>query len=356
MRLSPQIFYAQEPTPPKGGKTVTSQIEVGKLRVKPGEKTSGFLKIGELAPTVPINLPFMVVNGLKDGPTLSLIAGEHTAEMSGIVATIRVLQELNPKGLSGRLIAVPCVNILGLPYYPDRYCPIDQKNTNRFYPGDPNGSVTDRMCDIVFNDVIAKGDYLIDLHDVGVLGHMAPFATFHKTGKKEVDAASGSLAKNCGSRIVVVTEHPYDRGQSITEASERGIPAVLHESASGRDVDTQYRVIINVMKYLGMMEGKPEISADQRIFQGGFQWLSPNHGGIVYPTLEKVGRMLSKGEIIAKIKDIFGETVEEIRAPQKGILIHMRWGGIVNTGDSIGELAFEYPSKEAVNASQRVLP
>jgi predicted deacylase len=334
----------------QGGGIVSKDIEVGKVRVKAGEKKSGFLRIGELAPAVPINLPFMIVNGVREGPKLCLIAGEHTSEMSGIVAIIRILQESNVKELSGSLITVPCVNILALPYYPDRYCPIDQKNVNRFYPGDSKGSVSDRLCDILFNEVILKSDYLIDFHDVGVLGHLAPYATFHRTGKKKVDAVSESLARNCGSRIVVVTKDPYDKGMSIAEASEKGIPAVLFESANGRDVDTQYKAIANVMKHLGMIKGKPEILANQRIFQGGFQWLSPNHGGIVYPALEKVGKMVSKGEVLAEIRDIFGEPIEEVRAPEKSMLLHIMWGGIVNTGTTIGEVIFEYPSKEVDTA------
>ena len=335
---------------------MNKQIEVRNVRIKPGEKKSGFLKIGELAPEVPVNIPFIVVNGLKKGSILSLIGGAHTAEMSGIVAIIRVLQELNPKELSGSLIAVPCVNILGLPYYPDRYCPIDQKNINRFYPGNPKGSITDRLCNIVFEEIIQKGDYLVDLHDLGVLSEAIPFSTFHISGNKEVDTASEALAKYSGTKVIVSESSKYDRGMSIAEASEREIPGIIHEAATSRGVDTQYRAIINIMKHLGMIEGESEVQVDQKIYQGGFHWLSANHGGIIFPALEKVGKMVSKDERIGQIKNIFGETIEEIKVPEKGLLLYIKYGGIVNTGDSIGELAFEYPRKEPENAMDRVLP
>jgi len=321
---------------------VNDRIEIGKVSVEPGRKGYGFLKIGETSPVVPIKLPFMIVNGIKEGPRLCLMAGEHTAELSGVMSIIRVLQELDPKELSGGVIGVPNVNILGFPFFPTEICPLDRKNINRIFPGKPDGSISKRLAYTLFNEIILKADYLIDLHDVGEWNYGVPFAIWHKTGKKEVDRVSESLAKYWCTKIVVVTRRPYDKGQSYAEASEQGKPAALNEAAEAKDVGTHYKGIINVMKYLGMIVGRPEIPTNQEPFQGGFEEIRVDRGGVFYPILDKVGKMVSEGEIVATVKSVFGETLEEVRAPKEGILIHMKWGAIVNTGDNIGELGLKW--------------
>ena len=37
-------------------------------------------------------------------------------------------------------------------------CPIDDKNPNRFFPGDPDGTFTQVMDDAIFNAVIKPSD------------------------------------------------------------------------------------------------------------------------------------------------------------------------------------------------------
>lgn len=320
---------------------MNDRIQIGKVSVQPGRKGYGFLKIGETSPAVPINLPFMVVNGVKEGPRLCLIAGEHTAELSGIISITRVLQELDPKELGGGVIGVPSVNVLGFPFFPTRICPLDHKNINRVFPGKPDGSISDRLAYILFNEIILKADYLIDLHDVGEWNYGVPFGIWHKTGKKEVDRVSESLAKYWCTKIVVVTERPYDKGQSYAEASEQGKSAALNETAEAKDVGTHYRGIMNVMKHLGMIAGEPEIPTDKEIFRGGFGEIRVNRGGVLHPILNKIGKTVSEGEIVASVKNVFGETLEEVRAPKEGVLIHMKWGAIVNTGENVGELALK---------------
>ena len=42
--------------------------------------------------------------------------------------------------------------------------PVDGKSMNRFYPGNPNGTQTERASWAITKQVVEKSDYLIDLH------------------------------------------------------------------------------------------------------------------------------------------------------------------------------------------------
>ncbi|MDG2066298.1 MAG: succinylglutamate desuccinylase/aspartoacylase family protein, partial [SAR324 cluster bacterium] len=73
------------------------------------------------------------------GPTVLLISGTHGDEYEGQVALSKLINQLKPEEIQGRIIIVPMANFpaakAGL-----RTSPIDEQNLNRIYPGDPDGS------------------------------------------------------------------------------------------------------------------------------------------------------------------------------------------------------------------------
>ncbi len=116
----------------------------------------------ELFEGVPVSTPVLVVNGELPGPTLCLTAAVHGDELNGIEIVRRVLHDIDPDKLSGRLIGVPIVNVQGF-RRGSRYLP-DRRDLNRYFPGNPNGSAAARIAHALFKDVIAHCDALVDLH------------------------------------------------------------------------------------------------------------------------------------------------------------------------------------------------
>ena len=108
--------------------------------------------------------PYTVVRGAEGGPHLALISGVHPAEYPAIEGNIRVTRALDPANLRGTVVSLPVIDMPAfLPRSPF-VCPIDGKNPNRFFPGDPEGTFTDVMDDAIFRAVIAPADALVDLH------------------------------------------------------------------------------------------------------------------------------------------------------------------------------------------------
>ena len=90
-----------------------------------------------------IMIPIAVVAGGR-GPTALFMAGNHGDEYEGQIALCRLIRELEPSEIQGRVIVLPAAN---LPAALDgaRVSPIDQGNLNRSFPGDPDGTVTEQI-------------------------------------------------------------------------------------------------------------------------------------------------------------------------------------------------------------------
>lgn len=100
------------------------------------------------------------------GPTVLLMSGIHGDEYEGQVALSRLIRDARAEDVSGQLIILPMAN------YPAakaglRTSPIDDLNMNRVFPGDPDGSATQALAHYVDSELIARADYVIDLHSGG---------------------------------------------------------------------------------------------------------------------------------------------------------------------------------------------
>ncbi|MDH5334009.1 MAG: succinylglutamate desuccinylase/aspartoacylase family protein, partial [Thermoleophilia bacterium] len=72
-----------------------------------------------------------------DGPTVLVLAGNHGDEYEGQVAALRLLQELEPERVSGRVIVIPVLSVAASKAN-TRNWP-SGANFNRSFPGRPDG-------------------------------------------------------------------------------------------------------------------------------------------------------------------------------------------------------------------------
>ncbi|HET9001000.1 MAG TPA: succinylglutamate desuccinylase/aspartoacylase family protein, partial [bacterium] len=153
-------------------------FEVGPLRAAPGTKVTGFLDV----PGTPIRMPVTLIRGPAPGPVLSVTAGVHGGEYPGIEAAIQTAASLDPAGIRG---AVIIVHIVDVPSFHGRniyVCPLDGKNPNRVFPGDPAGTASERLAHTVFTEVISRADYYVDLHGGDINEALVPFTIMLESG------------------------------------------------------------------------------------------------------------------------------------------------------------------------------
>ena len=76
-----------------------------------------------------------------EGPTVLLFSGVHGDEYEGQITLSKLICDLEPAAVSGRIILLPMANLpagkAGL-----RTSPIDGLNLNRVFPGDADGTPT----------------------------------------------------------------------------------------------------------------------------------------------------------------------------------------------------------------------
>ncbi|MBR9804776.1 succinylglutamate desuccinylase/aspartoacylase family protein, partial [bacterium] len=104
----------------------------------------------------------MVHRGLEDGPTIFITAALHGDEINGTGIIRALIQDPSLQLKRGTLILVPVLNLLGFERH-TRYLP-DRRDLNRCFPGSKRGSLAHRMAKIIFDEIVARADYGIDLH------------------------------------------------------------------------------------------------------------------------------------------------------------------------------------------------
>ena len=72
-------------------------FQLGSFKVKPGERVSGFLSLGDGE----FQLPVTILNGEEPGKTVLITAGIHAEEYVGIQAAIELADRLKTEKNSG---------------------------------------------------------------------------------------------------------------------------------------------------------------------------------------------------------------------------------------------------------------
>ncbi len=161
--------------------------------------------------------------GSPTGKNALVIAGIHGDEYEGPAAVAEFVGGLDRAGLCGSLTAVPVANppafLAGTRTNPDGL------NLARCFPGDPNGSPTQRLATALFSRLASGANYLIDLHSGGVEYVFLPVAGFY--GEPSSQNRSFCAARQFG--LPALWKLPVTDGVLSWEASKRGTLAIGNE-------------------------------------------------------------------------------------------------------------------------------
>lgn len=290
--------------------------------------------------------PYVAARGLSDGPNVALISGVHAGEYPAIVANIQFMKELDPAKLRGSIISIPIVDPPAFYARSAFVCPIDGKNPNRCFPGSPTGTFSEVLAHAIFSNILTPASHVIDLHGGDVYEHLAPFVIRRGSGNAEIDDVALGMARAFGAPHVVATKPSGAPLTGTTSAScaAAGIPAITTEVGgrglySDAERDAQKRGIQGVLRYLGALEGEPEIPANQRILHSSNSVLSPLEG-LWFPEVTLL-QEVSAGQRIGRIEDIFGTVLAEIHAPLPGVILYLTSSPAVREGGILGSVGAE---------------
>ncbi|MGZ4291694.1 MAG: succinylglutamate desuccinylase/aspartoacylase family protein [Gaiellaceae bacterium] len=270
--------------------------------------------------------PAFEARGSSDGPHVALIGGIHGCEYSSIAAVTRFMNELDTSMLVGSITAVPVVSMQSFQQRSPFIVPEDGKNLNRSFPGSYEGTYTDALARSIFEQLIEPADVLLDLHGGDLVEALEPFAIYDAS---PVEEKAHAIALAFGLPYVVRQERDESGlgGMTSTAAAQAGIPAVIAE-AGGRgqleDAATTMLVegVRNVLRHLEMLPGPAPPSRVETRFVGRFVWVRSAHDGWWQPVVA-AGDELAEGQLVGAVRTLYGDVLEEVRAPRDGVVLFL---------------------------------
>ena len=273
-----------------------------------------------------LDIPTLDIAGTADGPRLTVIAGVHGCEYASMAALRIWASSLVGRELSGRIQAVPVLNLPSFRARTPFVVPDDGKNLNRCFPGNAAGTLAERLAYDTFTKIITGSDALIDMHAGDMVEALQPFALYD-AGPGE--ARAREVASAYGLGYVIRQEPGPDRavaGTSSAAAAEIGIPAIIAEAGGcglveRPAVEAHVRGLNRVLALLGMSQGPFRDDGPPPTYLQRFLWLHCRDGGWWEPSAQ-VGEAVAEGQVIGTVSSIDGtQILESIIAPSDGVLM-----------------------------------
>lgn len=270
-----------------------------------------------------MDVPVMIANGAHDGPCLLLISGIHGAEYNPIESNIRLQGMLKTENLHGAVISCVVTNIGAFNTRTTFVNPIDGKDVGSRFPGREDGTISDKVAWVIYNEMIKKSDYVVDMHGGDFIEDLRPMTIQLVTGNAELDGKIAQMVRCFGGTYTLLRGGERLQGGPAGEATLLGKPAFIVESGrvgtiEESDVGFYIDGLTNMMKLLEMIPGKAKMQNHTILPKARLVTL--RRGGLWHP-IEKVGSIVSAGQLLGRVTDVFGEIVEEVRSPVKGVVL-----------------------------------
>jgi predicted deacylase len=318
--------------------TSRSPVSVGTVSASSGTRGTGFVSVdlGDAR----VEVPVAIVHGARTGPRVAITAGIHGAEYVSIAALRQVVLGLDPADVSGSIVAVLTASPAAFAARSIYVNPLDGRNLNRQFPGDAEGSASQRLARWIRDTVIAGSDAFLDMHCGDMNEALVPFTGIEDTGDAAVDARSRELAMAYGLRYLLIGPSP---GTTTTAAAALGIPAVLGEvGGQGRwpaeDVALHAAGLRRFLRAAGSISDAPDEPRFTTEVLPTEAWMRASTTGYWHPVV-KVGDRVTAGTVVGEVQDAFGSMLERPGAPMDGVVIFLVSSLAMNAGDPLLALA-----------------
>ncbi|MEM7623682.1 MAG: succinylglutamate desuccinylase/aspartoacylase family protein, partial [Planctomycetota bacterium] len=301
---------------------------------------------GESATGRDVVIPLHVQRGSEPGPVVAVTATVHGDEINGMGVVRRLILDDRFDVVRGTLILVPVVNVLGFERK-SRYMP-DRRDLNRSFPGTLGGSLTSRFARAVFDGIVRKADYLIDLHAA------AASRTNYPNVRADLDNERVyELASLFGAELTVHGTGP--EGSLRRAAVEAGVATIILEAGETWKiepamVEVGVRGVRNVLAGLGMLNETPEQPA-YRVISRETSWVRSGHGGILRFHVAP-GDDVDAGQPLATATTLLGKELATIDAPNAGVVLGMTTLPAVVPGDPVCHIATAEGGLEALRRAR----
>ncbi len=302
------------------------------LQCPKGEITRYFVRMVADGMGLPIYIPVMVARGLQDGPVIGITAATHGNELNGIPVVQRLFKELQPEvnHLRGTIIGVPVMNVPGFLLMQRKFN--DGIDLNRIMPGRADGDTSQVYAHRLTDRIISQFDYLLDLHTASN-GRVNSYYIRANIDDKE----TATLAKLQNAQIILNSPAKDQTVRGVVQSNggkaitlEVGDPNMFQKKL----IRSGLEGVNNTLVYLNFCEGEIVNPEQEAIICSHSYWIYTDKGGILQ-VMPNVTDKVQKGEVIAVIRNIFGDVIKQYFAPEDGIVIGKSVHPVSQTGSRI---------------------
>jgi N-alpha-acetyl-L-2,4-diaminobutyrate deacetylase len=297
-------------------------------------------------------LPVAVI-ARGSGPTALVLAGNHGDEYPGQIAVGHLLRELEPENVTGRLILIPTLTMPAAKAA-TRLSPLDGKNFNRCFPGNPTGTPSEVVAHYLSTVLFPLADIVVDIHTGGRSMDFEPCAHMHLVPKGPQRTAMLAATEAWNTDFCFLYTDIAGTGLLPVEAENQGKIVVTTEMGGSENVtalvhaETQLG-LRNVLKHLGVLVGRAVTRAALGL--GPTRWVqalnwedyrfAPESG--VYENHVPLGEDVAAGQVLGAIHFLERPDREPVSvvASAAGVLIATRAPSLVAQGDCVACIAHD---------------
>jgi hypothetical protein len=316
------------------------QLEIGNLSVKPGEKVHGHIEISYANTSLPIT----IVNGEEEGPCVLITAGVHGAEYGGIETALALRQELEPEAVKGSIIIIPIANQSAFLQKVSALVPEDGKNLNRVFPGNKEGTHSEKLAYFISELYQKEASFYMDLHGGDLHEFAMPFVYYPGIGDEKIIETSKQVAQKLNLECIVrsgATSGAYN------VAAIKGVPSLLFERGgmgvwNEEEVEAYKETVYRALDAVGVitLASKKEHKMPKEITKAVYE--NAIHSGRWHCKV-KAGDTFKEGQLLGEVKDLDGNVLECYHAKMDGIALYLTVALAVSEGEPLiayGEVKF----------------
>lgn len=280
-----------------------------------------------------VRIPYWQIESGVDGPRLLITCAQHGNEVQGSEAMRRFAPIAAKEVKKGCIYIVPFCNKPALwkrrphisstserPYADDA-----GHNMNRTWPGNPTGNDTERISAAIYKALGEQATHCIDIHCWERF--TAPAALPRKDKPSSME-----LAQVCALPFAVPRDGSPTKGKTPTMIgalfNDSDRPSLTFECSGQyiiyeREVRWALRAVMNIVKFLGMMEGQIEQPERPTVWLDNAEQVrvtAPLNGLFVRAAGLLTADRVEEGQVIGYLFSDDDLSTTEIKAPVSGYL------------------------------------
>jgi N-alpha-acetyl-L-2,4-diaminobutyrate deacetylase len=289
-----------------------------------------------------VRLPIHCLNG-TEGPTTLILGAMHGDEYEGPVAIDALMRTVDTDLLVGRLILLPALN---LPAFMagTRLTPDDGLNLNRVFPGDPLGSLTQRIADWISETLMPLSDHIVDLHSGGRTLNFAPCILVPEASSQVSLAKAAGMAFGAPFTVLINEDHTP---MTIDAVAEKLDKVIISSELGGAGMVTRHTAtlatdglarMVAALGHLPLKEAPPPSRFVRLPASDNFLVCDDN---MIFVPAVDLGVAVLKGDILghARFVDRIDMAPRAYVAPSDGWVLCFGGQGLSRRGDVVAVIA-----------------